>query len=32
VHVYLQDHPAEAGAGFMPDLLSVSIASELAAQ
>lgn len=32
VHVYLQDHPAEAGAGFMPDLLSVSIGSEPAGQ
>jgi len=32
VHTYLGDHPVEPGAGFMPDLLSVSVASELAAQ
>ena len=32
VHTYLEDHPVEPGIGFTPDLLSVSIASELAAQ
>jgi hypothetical protein len=32
VHTYLADHPVGPGVGFMPDLLSVSMTSELAAQ
>lgn len=32
VRVYLQDHPVDTGVRFIPDLLSVSITSELPAQ
>ena len=32
VHMYLEDHPVDAGARFIPDLLAVSIVPGLAAQ